>query len=111
MNTQTYRVRGMHCASCSAIIEKTLKKVEGVQSVQANFGTETAKISFDESKTDATKLSKKIEHLGYSLLAPRAFKPCWPWRPDRRTNGNERRRTCRAYGPWPVKRAKIGRSC
>src|SRR3989338_5198035 len=70
MQTQTYNVKGMHCASCASTIEKTLKKVEGVQSVQANFGTETAKVSFDELKTDAAKLSKKIEHLGYSLMMP-----------------------------------------
>ena len=70
MHTQTYRVKGMHCASCSSIIEKTLKKVGGVQSVEANFGTETAKISFDDAKTNAQALSKKIEPLGYSFIMP-----------------------------------------
>ncbi|MDP3963328.1 MAG: heavy metal translocating P-type ATPase [bacterium] len=70
MHTQTYRVKGMHCASCSAIIEKTLKKTEGVQSVEANYGTETAKVSFDQSKTNPHELSKKIEPLGYSLVIP-----------------------------------------
>ena len=68
MHTQTYNVKGMHCASCSAIIEKTLKKVDGVQNVEANFGTETAKLFFDESKTNLQALSKKIEPLGYSLM-------------------------------------------
>src|SRR3989344_5996785 len=70
MHTQTYRVKGMHCASCSSIIEKTLKKVDGVQSVEANFGTETAKVSFDDTKTNAQALSKKIEPLGYSFFMP-----------------------------------------
>jgi P-type Cu+ transporter len=46
METKTYNIKGMHCASCAAIIEKTLKKVAGVHQVQANFGTETAKVSF-----------------------------------------------------------------
>ena len=68
MHTQTYKVKGMHCASCSSIIEKTLKKVNGVQSVEANFGTETAKVSFDDTKTNSQALSKKIEPLGYSLV-------------------------------------------
>lgn len=70
MHTQTYKIKGMHCASCSAIIERTLKKAEGIQSVEANFGTESAKISFDESKTNPRELSKKIEPLGYSLVVP-----------------------------------------
>jgi Cu2+-exporting ATPase/Cu+-exporting ATPase len=57
----------MHCASCASIIEKTFKKTEGVHSVEVNYGTEKAKLAFDESKTSASELSKKIEPLGYSL--------------------------------------------
>ena len=70
MHTQTYRVKGMHCASCSAIIEKTFKKVEGVQSAEVNYGTEKAKVSFDPSKINPRDLSKYIEPLGYSLEIP-----------------------------------------
>lgn len=72
MNTQTYHIKGMHCASCSSLIEKTLKKIEGVLSVEANFGTETMKISFDESKISPQMLSQKIEPLGYSIVIPSA---------------------------------------
>lgn len=65
--TRTYRVKGMHCASCAGIIEKTFKKTEGVHSVEVNCGTEKVKVAFDESKTSARVLSEKIEPLGYSL--------------------------------------------
>ena len=68
MITKTSRIKGMHCASCAAIIEKTFKKTEGVESAEVNYGTETAKISFDESKINLETLSKKIEPLGYSLV-------------------------------------------
>ncbi len=67
MHTRTYRVKGMHCASCSSVIEKTFGKVPGVQSAEVNYGTEKAKISFDPSKTSPHDLSKHIEPLGYSL--------------------------------------------
>lgn len=70
METQTYNVKGMHCASCSSIIEKTIKKVEGVQSAEVNYGTEKAKVSFDPRKTNPQDLSTKIEPLGYSLVVP-----------------------------------------
>lgn len=70
MHTQTYNVKGMHCASCSSVIEKTFKKVEGVQSAKVNYGTEKAKVSFDPAKTNPHELSKKIEPLGYSLEVP-----------------------------------------
>lgn len=69
-HTETYRVKGMHCASCSSIIEKTFKKVDGVLAAEVNYGTEKAKLSFDEAKTNPQQLSKKIERLGYSLVIP-----------------------------------------
>ena len=69
-HTQTYPVKGMHCASCSANIERTFKKVEGVKSVEVNYGTETAKVTFDTDKTNPEALSEKIKPMGYSLVMP-----------------------------------------
>ena len=69
---QIFKVRGMHCASCSSMIEKTFKKIDGVESVEVNYGTEKAKISFDSSKISSQALSKHIEPLGYSLMLPTA---------------------------------------
>ncbi|MDO8483187.1 MAG: heavy metal translocating P-type ATPase [bacterium] len=72
MDTKTYKIKGMHCASCAGIIEKTFKKTEGVESAEVNYATETAKVSFDESKIHPEHLSKKIEPLGYSLVVSEA---------------------------------------
>ncbi len=73
MNTpKTYKVKGMHCASCSSIIERTVKKIEGVEDISVNNGTENAKISFDETKTSPESFNKKLEPLGYSLMIPTA---------------------------------------
>lgn len=74
MHTQTYKVKGMHCASCSSLIEKTINKVEGVHSAEVNFGTEKAKLTFDPSKTNPDDLSKRIEPLGYALEVPSTAK-------------------------------------
>ncbi len=60
----------MHCASCAGIIEKTLKKKEGVISAEANYGTESVKVTFDEAKIKPEVLSKVIQPLGYSLVIP-----------------------------------------
>ena len=65
---KTYKIKGMHCASCAGIIEKTFKKTEGVHSAEANYGNESVKVSFDELKITPENLSKKIEPLGYSLF-------------------------------------------
>lgn len=71
-HTETYKVKGMHCASCAGIIERTFKKEDGVHSVEANYGTESVKVAFDETKTNPHHLSEKIEKLGYSLVVPTA---------------------------------------
>lgn len=71
-HTQTYKVKGMHCASCASIIERTVKKIDGVENISVNNGTENAKISFDESKTSPDSFNKKLEPLGYSLVVPTA---------------------------------------
>ncbi|HEY4512967.1 MAG TPA: heavy metal translocating P-type ATPase [Candidatus Paceibacterota bacterium] len=69
MSTDTYKVKGMHCASCASIIERAIKKVDGVENISVNSGTENAKISFDENKTNRDEFNKKLEPLGYSLTA------------------------------------------
>lgn len=66
-NEQTFKVHGMHCASCAGIIERTFKKKPGVESCEVNYGTETAKVFFDAQKITPEELSKSIEPLGYSV--------------------------------------------
>ncbi len=73
MNTsQTYGLKGMHCASCAKIIERTLRKMDGVEEVSVNYGTESAKITFDASKVNPDSLSKKVEPLWYLFILPTA---------------------------------------
>lgn len=57
----------MHCASCASIIERTVRKMEGVSDISVNNGTEKAKISYDENVTSHDAFNKKLEPLGYSL--------------------------------------------
>src|SRR3989344_3867298 len=71
MHTETYRVKGMHCASCASIIERAVKKMDGVQDILVNNGTENAKISLDAQKTNPEDFNKKLEPLGYSLVVPK----------------------------------------
>lgn len=69
-----YRVKGMHCASCASIIERTVKKIDGVEDISVNSGTENAKITFDESKISPHDFNKKLEPLGYTLAIDESHK-------------------------------------
>lgn len=69
-DTRTYKISGMHCASCAAIIEKTIKKMDGVVAAEANYGTEAVRVTFDATKADPHRMSEAIEPFGYSLVVP-----------------------------------------
>lgn len=67
MITKNFKVSGMHCASCSAIITKKITKLEGIDSVNVNFATEKAKIIFDSEKIKIEDMNHEIEKLGYTI--------------------------------------------
>ncbi|MBW3004652.1 heavy metal translocating P-type ATPase [Candidatus Woesearchaeota archaeon] len=58
-------ITGMHCASCSAVINKTLDKLEGVSKANVNFTTGKATIEFDENQISVAKLIKAVKSKGY----------------------------------------------
>jgi Cu2+-exporting ATPase/Cu+-exporting ATPase len=69
MITKTFKVQGMHCASCSTVITKKLSKLDGVDTVNVNFATEKAKIVFDTTKNTLESMNNEIGKLGYSLVS------------------------------------------
>jgi Cu+-exporting ATPase len=60
-------VEGMSCASCVVRVEKALKRVEGVDHVAVNLGTEKATIRFDRRKAGMSQLRASVEEAGYRL--------------------------------------------
>src|SRR3989344_4124690 len=67
MKKETYKIRGMHCASCVATIERALLKTAGVHSVSVNFASESALIEFNENIISELSLAKIVESAGYHL--------------------------------------------
>lgn len=62
-------VGGMTCASCSARVERALKKVPGVQSVAVNLATESARIVVAPGEQIDARLRRAVRDAGYE---PRA---------------------------------------
>lgn len=56
---------GMHCASCANLIERSLKKVPGVQEANVNFAAEKANIIYDSQLVKAPGLIKAVKAAGY----------------------------------------------
>lgn len=64
----TIPIGGMTCASCAMSIEKTLMKLEGVESVSVNFATEKATVVYDPQKVRLSSIREGIEKVGYKAL-------------------------------------------
>lgn len=67
LQKKTLPVTGMHCASCVSAVEKSLKKLEGVEEASVNLATESATVSYDEDKVSDNDLWQAVEDAGYSL--------------------------------------------
>lgn len=64
------KVKGMHCASCSTLIDKLIGREPGVISIKTNYGAEKTAVEFDETKITLPKIDKLINKLGYDLIRP-----------------------------------------
>lgn len=58
-------ITGMHCSSCSKLIEVTLKKNKFISNSQVNFWNNKALIEFDETKISENEIISLIDSSGY----------------------------------------------
>ena len=59
-------VTGMHCASCSLLIDETLEELPGVVSSSTDLRRETTTVEYDPAQTTVGALADEIAKLGYS---------------------------------------------
>jgi len=63
-------VTGMTCANCAANIERSVKKLAGVEDVRVNFAAETVDVDFDDVQADSDRIIHQIEKAGYGAIVP-----------------------------------------
>jgi Cu+-exporting ATPase len=63
----TVNVVGMTCAACSARIEKSLNRLEGVSSANVNLLANKATVEYDAGVTNRDAIIKTIEKTGYEV--------------------------------------------
>ena len=68
-------IGGMSCTHCQDVIENGLKSLKGVKRASADYVKETADVEYDERVISEEKIFKKIEKLGYSVLAQKESGP------------------------------------
>lgn len=65
---KTFPVLGMSCASCAASAESMTKHSEGVVEASVNFATGNLSVEYLPNMTDAVKLQKAVQSVGFDLM-------------------------------------------
>lgn len=65
MATTQIKTTGMHCPSCSMLIEMDVTDLPGVESVKASVADGTTDVTYDPTKIDAETIADTIRKLGY----------------------------------------------
>ncbi|HCB52052.1 TPA: hypothetical protein DEP21_05845 [Patescibacteria group bacterium] len=61
----TLDIEGMHCSSCALLIEKSLKKLPGIENAHVNFASSQAMVKSEEN-IDPNVLIQQVKKSGYS---------------------------------------------
>lgn len=64
----TLAITGMHCASCSALITRKLKKTAGVEDANVNYGANKARIRFNPELMNEAGLIEAVKAAGYGAV-------------------------------------------
>lgn len=66
MSTQCdLTITGMHCASCSALITRKLKKTPGVEDANVNYAANKARVRYDSAQISEEGLIAAVKSAGY----------------------------------------------
>lgn len=65
---KTYPIKGMHCASCVGVIERSLSKTPGIKTATVNLATEKATVTYDDLKCTPDQIAWAVANVGYTAI-------------------------------------------
>ena len=65
MREEVYDISGMHCAACSASVEKVTRRLPGVERSDVNLVAERMTIVYDENRVTQEQIIAKVEKAGF----------------------------------------------
>lgn len=72
MQKKKFSVTGMTCSACQTHVEKAVRAVDGVKSVNVNLLQNSMQAEFDETVTDSSQIIRAVESAGYGALEKKA---------------------------------------
>lgn len=65
MQDQKFDITGMTCSACSAHVEKSVRKLDGIQAVSVNLLTNSMAVTYDEAALDDGRIIAAVADAGY----------------------------------------------
>ena len=65
MREEKYDITGMHCAACSASVERVTRRLPGVERSEVNLTTGIMTIAYDESQVGEAQIVAKVQKAGF----------------------------------------------
>lgn len=66
VTTTTFQVTGMTCGGCEVGVRRVVKKLEGVETVEASYEAGTATVTYNAGEVTPDDIIAAIEELGYT---------------------------------------------
>lgn len=68
MDSQVLSIRGMTCAACAQRIEKTVRKLSGIEQANVNLASEKLFVEFDASSLPLDTIKASVAKIGYEVV-------------------------------------------
>ena len=68
IQTLTFPVTGMSCASCAVSVESILGAQKGVDKAEINYASQLVKVAFHPEVTGPSNLQQAVQSIGYDLI-------------------------------------------
>jgi Cu+-exporting ATPase len=67
-----FPIEGMTCSSCASRITRAVRKLDGVEAVKVNLGSDSAEVAFDPSRTSLPAIAEVVRRAGYETRLDQA---------------------------------------
>ena len=68
MNNHVLSIRGMTCAACALRIEKTVRKLPGIEQASVNLASEKLFVEYDENRLSLDGIKEAVAKIGYEVI-------------------------------------------
>ena len=72
---KTIPITRMDCPTCIPVLEREVKRLEGVEDIRGNYMAKTLKVTYDPSHVQLAEIEAAIERVGYRIAYKRYPSP------------------------------------